>query len=82
MHSAELLDGVIAIYTPDANSLRTAEAPGRRNGWNVTMYKFDPKHAHDLSLIEAPAEDNNFKLRIKSNNRPVSIIVIDWHATN
>ncbi len=82
VHSAELLDGVIAVYTPDANSTRTAEAPGRRNGWNVTMYKFDPKHVHDLSLVETPAEENNFKLGIKSNNRPVSIIVIDWRATN
>jgi hypothetical protein len=82
VHSAELLDGVIAVYTPDANSMRTAEAPGRRNGWNVTMYKFDPKHAHDLSLVETPSEENNFKLGIKSNNRPVSIIVIDWRATN
>ena len=82
VHSAELLDGVIAVYTPDANSTRTAEAPGRRNGWNVTMYKFDPKHVHDLSMVEAPAESNNFKVGIKSNNRAVSIIVIDWRATN
>ena len=48
----------------------------------VTMYKFDPKHVHDLSLVESPAEGNSFKLGIKSNNRQVSIIVIDWRATN
>ena len=82
IHSAELLDGVIAVYIPDANSMRTAEAPGRRNGWNVTMYKFDPKHTHDLSLVESPAVDNNFRLGIKSNNRQVSMIVIDWRATD
>lgn len=77
---AELLDGAIAIYTSDSSGNSKAEAPSRRNGWNVTLYKFDPKRAHDLAVIEKPAQNNNWKLGIKSVNRPVSMIVIDWQT--
>src|SRR5205085_8811559 len=79
VHTAELLDGAIAIYTSDQNARQSAEAPSRRNGWNVTMYKWDPKRAHDVVVVETPGPSNDWKqLTLKSVNRTTSIIVIDW----
>jgi hypothetical protein len=81
VRAGELLDGAIAIYSSDPNARQSAEAPSRHNGWNVTLYKWDPKRAHDVVVVEAPAQANDWKqLVLKSLNR-TTIIVIDWQQT-
>ena len=82
VHAAELLDGAIAVYTSGPSARQSAEAPSRRNGWNVTVYKWDPKRAQDVAVVETPAASNGWKqLVVKSINRTTSMIIVDWQQT-
>lgn len=76
-------DGIV-LYTSNlqyANSV--VEPPGQQNGWNRTVYTWNPRYANDVSIQETPGPQNNWSriaLRIKSPK--ISVIVIDWALVN
>ena len=74
VHSADLVEAGIVVY---GNS-NLVEAPSASNGWNLTTYRADPKRANDLEILEHPSAQNNYRLMIRGQSRPVSVIVIDW----
>ena len=76
-------DGIV-LYTSNlqyANSV--VEPPGAENGWNKTVYTWNPKYANDVSIEEAPAAQNGWsRITLRSKNPKISVIVIDWTAVN
>ena len=76
-------DGII-LYTSNlqyANSV--VEPPGAQNGWNRTVYTWNPKYANDISVDEAPTAQNGWgRMVLHSKNPKISVIVIDWTAVN
>lgn len=76
-------DGIV-LYTSNlqyANSV--VEPPDAQNGWNKTVYTWNPKYANDVSIDEAPAAQNGWNhLVLHSRNPKISVIVIDWTAVN
>ena len=76
-------DGIV-LYTSNlqyANSV--VEPPDAQNGWNKTVYTWNPKFANDISLDEGPAAQNGWsRMVLHSKNPKISVIVIDWTAVN
>ncbi len=76
-------DGIV-LYTSNlqyANSV--VEPPGVENGWNKTVYTWNPKYASDVSVEEAPAAQNGWsRITLRSKNPKISVLVIDWTAVN
>jgi hypothetical protein len=79
--SGELTDSGMIVYASDSKQSRPSESPGAQNGWNYTVYAYDPRRAGDLHVLEAPAAQNGWKrVVIRSEARSASIIVIDWES--
>jgi len=76
-------DGIV-LYSANmqyANSV--VEPPGAQNGWNKTVYTWNPKFANDIAIDEGPAAQNGWnRLVLRSKNPKISVIVIDWTAVN
>jgi len=76
-------DGIV-LYTANmqyANSV--VEPPGAQNGWNKTVYTWNPKFANDVSIDETPGSENGWsRMVLHSKNPKISVIVIDWMAVN
>jgi proteasome lid subunit RPN8/RPN11 len=76
-------DGIV-LYTSNlqyANSV--VEPPGAENGWNKTVYTWNPKYASDVSVEEAPSAQNGWsRIKLRSKNPKISVLVIDWTAVN
>jgi proteasome lid subunit RPN8/RPN11 len=77
VHPAELVDGGIVVYTGTAMET-LSEPPSARNGWNLTIYRNDPKRLRDISIVESPSERNNWRLIVRGGERRVGLIVLDW----
>jgi len=76
---AELVDGGIAVFSSDRTRSGTSEPPSTRNGWNVVVYKWDPKRTSDLTLIESPGASNGWRqLVLRNGNHNISVLVVDW----
>jgi hypothetical protein len=78
VYPADLRDSGIVVYTngarPDA-----IEPPSAANGWNLTEYNADPRRSRAITVLEYPSRQNDWKrLLIRSEERTVSILVIDW----
>jgi hypothetical protein len=78
---AELVGGGIAIFSSDQKKAGVTEPPSARNGWNVVVYKWDPKRASEVSVIEPPGPSNRWKqLVLGAGNHNVSVLVVDWQG--
>jgi hypothetical protein len=79
--AAELTDSGMIVYAGDSKQSRPSESPGAQNGWNYTVYAYDPRRAADLRVLEAPAAQNGWKkIVVRSEARSTSIVVIDWES--
>ncbi len=76
-------DGIV-LYTSNlqyANSV--VEPPGAQNGWNKTVYTWNPKFANDVTVDDGPGAQNGWnRMVLHSRNPKISVIVIDWAAVN
>jgi proteasome lid subunit RPN8/RPN11 len=76
-------DGIV-LYTSNlqyANSV--VEPPGAQNGWNRTIYTWNPRFANDIVVQEPPAPDNGWsRIVLRGKNPKMSVIVIDWALVN
>ena len=74
---ADLTPSGIVVYTD--GSKQQIEPPGAANGWNLTMYRADAKRSRDVTVVEAPSQSNNWqKLMVRSEQRPISMLVVEW----
>lgn len=76
-------DGIV-LYSSNmeyANSV--VEPPGAENGWNKTVYTWNPKFANDISIDESPNAQNGWsRMVLHTRSLKISVIVIDWRAVN
>jgi hypothetical protein len=76
-------DGIV-LYTSNlqyANSV--VEPASAQNGWNKTVYTWNPRFANDIAIQESPASQNDWsRIVLRSKNPKLSVIVIDWALTN
>lgn len=78
---AELTDNGMIVYSNDPKRSGRSESPGANNGWNYTVYAYEPARAGDLRVLEPPAAQNGWKkIVIRSAAKSASIVVIDWEA--
>ena len=79
LQPAELVAGGITIFSSDRSRSGTIETPSARNGWNVVVYKWDPRRTSELTLIEPPGASNGWRqLVLRNGNHDISVLVVDW----
>jgi hypothetical protein len=79
VYPGDLVSGGIEVYVRDPKRATTAEPPGAQNGWNTTVFKYDPKRIPDIRIVQAPAASNSWnQLTLQNGKRPISVLVIDW----
>jgi proteasome lid subunit RPN8/RPN11 len=77
VYPADLTEAGIVIYTD--GSKQKVEPPGPANGWNLTTYRADGKRSRDVTVVEPPAQSNNWqRLMVRSEQRRVSMLVVEW----
>jgi hypothetical protein len=74
VHAADLVDSGIVVYAERSG----VEAPSAANGWNLTTYRPDPKRARTVSVLEQPSAQNGYRLMVRAEGKPVTMVVIDW----
>ncbi len=74
----ELSDKGAKVYVPDAALHGVNEAPSGRNGGRATRYVFDADYVGAVRVIETPTAQNQWRLILRSENRRLSAVAIDW----
>ena len=74
-------DGIV-LYTSNSQYANVVERPGAENGWNKTVFTWNPKFASDVIVEEAPSAQNGWSSVLRSRNPKISVIVIDWALVN
>jgi len=75
-------DGIVLYTTNSQYANNVVEPPGAENGWNRTIYTWNPKFANDVSVQETPSAQNGWSGVLRSRNPKISVIVIDWAVLN
>jgi len=79
VYPADLTNDGLVLYSANMKYAKSAtETPGQQNGWNRTLYTWNPQHSRDVAVTEAPSSANNWNRVALRANSPVSVIVIDW----
>lgn len=77
----ELTSEGLRLYTADLRLAGRAEPPGPQNGWNATVYVWDPTRAAAVQVLEPPGEANGWnRMVLRSETRAHSVIVLRWMA--
>jgi len=72
----------ITLFTADPRySQPLTEKAGVENGWNPTTFTLDPKRAAGIKVLEQPGPQNGYKLILESEIPKLSVVVLDWRAT-
>jgi len=76
-------DGIV-LYTSNLQYANNViEPPRAENGWNKTIYTWNPRYANDITMPEAPGPQNGWsRMVLRSKNPKLSVIVIDWALVN
>jgi proteasome lid subunit RPN8/RPN11 len=81
-YPGELTASGITLFTADPRySQPLTEKAGAENGWNATTYTWDPKRAAGIKVVEQPGPQNGYRLVLESDAPKVSMVVLEWHAT-
>lgn len=81
-YPGELTANGITLFTADPRySQPLTEKAGAENGWNATTYTWDPKRAAGVKVVEQPGPQNGYKVVLESDAPKVSMVVLEWHAT-
>ncbi len=77
----ELTSTGLRLYTANSGLANRVEPAGPQNGWNRTEYVWDPLRAKEISVVEAPGRHNAWKhLVLRAEDRPYSVVVVQWQA--
>ena len=78
---ADLSPRGMLVYTSDASRNQREEPASAANGWNRTLFRWEPERARELVILEAPAAANGFqRLVLRNDSRTCELIVIEWNA--
>jgi proteasome lid subunit RPN8/RPN11 len=78
VYAADLDDAGIVVFDGGARQ-NAIEPPSAANGWNLTTYNADAKRFRSATVLEYPSQNNDWKrLLIRSEDRTLSMLVIDW----
>jgi hypothetical protein len=81
VYPGELTPSGLVLYTSEADKAGRTERPARQNGWNHTIYRFDPRRVTELAILEQPTAQNGWKrLVVRAGGRPVSVLAVDWQS--
>lgn len=76
-------DGIVFFTANPQYANSVIESPGAQNGWNKTTYTWNPKFANEVTVREAPAEQNQWnRVVLQSRAARTLIVVIDWTLVN
>jgi hypothetical protein len=76
--AGELSDKGAKLYAPEASLNGVSEAATGRNGGRPTRYAYDPDYVGAVRIIETPTAQNQWRLVLRSENRRLSAVAIDW----
>ncbi len=77
----ELAGSGMTVFSANLRYSRApvTEQPGAQNGWNRTVYRFDPSQAGNVVAVESPSARNGWnRVVLRAGGRPVSVILLDW----
>jgi hypothetical protein len=80
-YPAELSSSGLTVFSanPEHSGRSVTEAPGPRNAWNRTTYRWAPERAGSLEVVEAPGRQNNWgRLVLRATGQALPVIVVDW----
>jgi hypothetical protein len=76
-------DGIVLFTTNPQYANSVIEPSNAQNGWSKTVYTWNPKYANEVTVLEAPAPQNQWnRLVIRCKNPKISVVVIDWALVN
>lgn len=71
----------LLVHTSDAANHDRRERASAANGWNSTVFRWDPDRARELVVLEAPNPTNDYKrLVLRNDARACSVILVEWSA--
>jgi hypothetical protein len=76
--AAEVSGDTAKVYTSDPKLAGVSEEAGARNAGKQMRYVFDSSYAGAVTIVEAPTQENQWKLVLRSETRRLSAIAIDW----
>lgn len=78
---ADFSEQGLVIHTDDGSYNGRREIASAANGWNATVYRWEPALARELVVLEAPNPSNDFKrLVVRSDARSCRVIVVEWNV--
>jgi hypothetical protein len=78
---AEFAGAGIVVYSRELQRTGMSENPGPQNGWNYTIYQYDPGRVGDVRVFETPSAQNGWnKIVVRSERKNVSLIMFDWEV--
>jgi proteasome lid subunit RPN8/RPN11 len=81
-YPGDLTANGITFFTADPRySQPLTEKAGAQNGWNPTTYTLDTKRAAGIKVVEQPGPQNGYKLVLESDVPKLSVVMIEWRAT-
>lgn len=80
VHAAEFNSSGVTLFTASAARANTTEARSARTGWMTATFVLDPARAQDARLAAAPSTAHPQRVVIRSGERPLSAVVIDWQV--
>jgi hypothetical protein len=76
---AEFSPGGLVVHTFDAANNGRVESASALNGWNVTVFRWEPDRARELVVLEEPNPSNDFKrLVVRNDARACPVIMVEW----
>jgi proteasome lid subunit RPN8/RPN11 len=78
--AAELKPDGLHVFTSDPKAESAApEAPGAQNGWNRTVYNWNPRQAGAIRLVETPGPQNDWgRLVLRAEQGEHSVVILRW----
>jgi len=69
----------LVVYTADISSDGRVETGSASNGWNATLFRWEPDRARELVVLEAPNPSNDFKrLAVRNDARTCDVVLVEW----
>ena len=76
---AEFAAQGLLVHTSDAAENNRREPASAANGWNSTLFRWEPGRAPELVVLEAPNPTNDYKrLVVRNDARTCSVILVEW----
>jgi hypothetical protein len=69
----------LIVHTGDVAYNERREIASAANGWNATIYRWEPDRARELVVLEAPNPSNDFKrLVVRNDARSCRVMLVEW----